>query len=194
MSDARLTPDVGARDHGAGPDGAPVTLVEYADFECPYCRMAHPIVQAAQRELGDRLRVVFRYFPLGEIHPHARHAAEAAEAAAGQGKFWEMHDLLFRHQEALEDADLLRYAAQLELDVERFAAEMRAGTHARRVSEDFRGGVRSGVNGTPTFFVNGERYDGSWMNRDALVGALRAAAERPVSGAPPNVGTEAARA
>jgi protein-disulfide isomerase len=178
MSGGRLTPPVGEQDHVAGPPDAPLTLVEYGDYECPYCRMAYPIVKAAQRELGDRLRFVFRNFPLAEIHPHARHAAQAAEAAAAQGKFWAMHDMLFEHQDALEDADLVRYAELLGLDADRVARELNAGTYAKRVRDDFRSGVRSGVNGTPTLFVNGERYEGSWADEEAFVRALRDAARQ----------------
>jgi protein-disulfide isomerase len=172
-SNSRLTPPVSERDHAVGPDDAPVTLVEYGDYECPYCRMAHQIVKAAQRELKGQLHFVFRNFPLAEIHPHARHAAQAAEAAAAQGKFWEMHDMLFEHQDGLEDADLVRYAEMLGLDAQRVARELEAGTYAKRVRDDFRSGVRSGVNGTPTFFVNGERYEGSWANEEAFIRALR---------------------
>lgn len=173
----RLTPAVSDQDHAAGPAYAPVTLVEYGDYECPYCGMAYPIVKSLQRELGAQLRFVFRNFPLAEAHPHARHAAQAAEAAAAQGKFWEMHDILFEHQSALEDSDLIGYARSLGLDAERVARELEAGTYAKRVREDFRNGMRSGVNGTPTFFINGERYDDSWMNEKKFVSALRAAAE-----------------
>jgi protein-disulfide isomerase len=173
----RLTPAVSDEDHAAGPADAPVTLVEYGDYECPYCGMAYPIVKALQRELGPSLRFVFRNFPLAEVHPHARHAAQAAEAAAAQGKFWEMHDMLFEHQHALEDTDLIEYARSLGLDAERVAQELEAGTHAKRVRDDFRNGMRSGVNGTPTFFINGARYDGSWMHEQKFVGALRAAEE-----------------
>jgi protein-disulfide isomerase len=176
MSGGRLTPPVSAEDHAAGPDGAPVTLVEYGDYECPYCGMAYPIVKSAQRELGSRLRFVFRSFPLAEVHPHARHAAQAAVAAGAQGKFWEMHDILFEHQSALEDADLVRYAGLLGLDAQRIVSELEAGTYAKRVRDDFRSGVRSGVNGTPTFFVNGERYEGSWANEESFIRALRDAA------------------
>src|SRR5690606_29862238 len=120
---------------------------------------------AAQEALGADLRFVFRNFPLSELHPHARHAAEAAEAAAAQGSFWEMHDAIFEHQDALGDAELIGYAAQLGLDTDRLATELGAGVYAKRVSDDFRSGVRSGVNGTPTFFINGERYDGQWSNQ-----------------------------
>ena len=181
MSAAQLTPPVSADDHIAGPDTAPVTLVEYADYECPYCGMAHPIVRRAQQTLGDRLRFVFRNFPLAEAHPHARLAAQAAEAAAAQGKFWEMHDMLFEHQDALEPDDILGYAKELGLDVARMTRDLEAGVFARKVRDDFRGGVRSGVNGTPTFFVNGERYEGSWANEDAFVQALRAGKPAPLS-------------
>ena len=121
MSDVVLTPPVNAQDHVAGPDDAPVTLVEYGDFECPYCGMAHPIVKKIQRELGNQLRFVFRHFPLAEAHPHARIAAQAAEAAGVQGKFWEMHDTLFEHQQALDVEDLVGYAKALGLDTTRFA-------------------------------------------------------------------------
>lgn len=180
MSDAGLTPPVSERDHIAGPDDAPVTLVEYGDYECPYCGMAHPVVKRAQRELGKQLRFVFRNFPLGEAHPHAQIAAQAAEAAGAQGRFWEMHDLIFEHQDALEVEDLLGYAASLGLDTAQIARELEAGTYVKRVREDFRSGVKSGVNGTPSFFVNGVRYDGSWANEKAFIGALRDAAQQGV--------------
>ena len=176
MSDATgnasLTPAVGANDHAAGPADAPVTLVEYGDFECPYCGQAYPIVKALQERLGSRLRFVFRNFPLSESHPHAEHAAEAAEAAGAQGRFWEMHDLLYENQRALRDPALIGYATALGLDAERLARELDEGTWAARVQADFRGGVRSGVNGTPTFFINGERYDGSWADLDGFASAL----------------------
>jgi len=178
MSDVGLTPPVSERDHIAGPDDAPVTLVEYGDYECPYCGMAHPVVKRAQRELGKQLRFVFRNFPLAEAHPHAQIAAQAAEAAGAQGRFWEMHDMIFEHQDALEVKDLLGYAASLGLDAEQIARDLEAGTYVKRVKEDFRSGVKSGVNGTPTFFVNGARYDGSWANEKAFIGALRDAAQQ----------------
>jgi len=173
---SRLTPAVSDSDHRSGPDGAPVTLVEYGDYECPHCGRAHPIVQEVRRRMGRRLRFVFRNFPLAEAHPHAVRAAETAEAAAAQGKFWEMHDMLFEHQGALEDPDLLRYAKVLGLNVGRLMEELAAGTYVERVRKDFRSGVRSGVNGTPTFFINGVRHDGSW-EPDALLEALEAAAK-----------------
>ena len=180
MSAGQLSPPVGSHDHAAGPNDAPLTLVEYGDLECPYCRMAHPIVKAAQRALGDQLRFVFRHFPLKEIHPHAPHAAEVAEAAGAQGKFWEMHDIIFENQHAMEDADLVRYAKSLGLDAERVAGDLAAGTYTKKVRDDFRSGVRSGVNGTPTFFVNGHRFDGTWADERSFIAALREAAHTPV--------------
>jgi protein-disulfide isomerase len=177
VSGTRLVLPVRADDHASGPEDAPVTLVEYGDYECPYCLMAFPILKGIRRRLGARLRFVFRNFPLTKIHPHAQHAAEAAESAAAQGKFWEMHDIIFENQHALADEDLLRYAKILRLDVDRLARELAEGTHAKRVRDDFRNGVRSGVNGTPTFFINGERFDGMWRDEGAFARVLREAAD-----------------
>jgi protein-disulfide isomerase len=171
---ARLSVPVHERDHSQGPGDAPVTLVEYGDYECPHCGRAYPIVKEIQKRLGSRLRFVFRNFPLAELHPHAQHAAEAAEAAAVQGKFWEMHDAIFEHQRALDDRHLVDYAAVLRIDQERFQRELSSHTYAGRVREDFLSGIRSGVNGTPTFFINGVRYDDSW-DSETLEHALRAA-------------------
>jgi len=133
------------RDHIQGPAGAPATLVEYGDYECPYCGMAYPIVKSIQRRLGSHLRFVFRNFPLTRIHPDAEHAAEAAESAAAQGAFWPMHDRLFERQFALDDDRLVEYAADLGLDADRLRGELDAGTHAARVRDDFMSGVKSGV-------------------------------------------------
>lgn len=149
-------------DHMQGSLNATDTLVEYGDYECPYCRAAQPVVKEVQRLKGDSLAFVYRHFPLSNVHPHAHKAAEAAEAAAAQGRMWEMHDMLFDHQEALDEPHLLAYAEGLGLDVVRFATELSAAVHARRVDEHFRSGVLSGVNGTPTFFVNGIRHDGGY--------------------------------
>jgi protein-disulfide isomerase len=173
MSGAELTPPVNATDHAAGPENAPVTLVEYGDYECQYCGMAHLIVKRAQHALGNQIRFVFRNFPLAEAHPHARLAAQAAEGAAAHGRFWEMHDALFEHQDALEPADILGYARSIGLDAEQLAGELQSGVYAKKVRDDFRSGVRSGVNGTPTFFINGTRYEGSWANEEAFINALR---------------------
>jgi protein-disulfide isomerase len=172
---ARLTMPVGQRDHAQGHGDAPVTLVEYGDYECPHCGRAYPIVKEVQRRLGSKLRFVFRNFPLNESHPHAQHAAEAAEGAAAQGRFWEMHDILFEHQRALNDTDLTRYAASLGLDAKTFERELHVHKHKARVREDFMSGVRSGVNGTPTFFINGLRFDDSW-DAETLRNALEAVA------------------
>lgn len=178
---ARLTLPVGPRDHAQGAADAAVTLVEYGDYECPHCGRAYPIVKEVQRRLGAKLRFVFRNFPLNESHPHAQHAAEAAEAAAAQGKFWEMHDALFERQNALDDRHLVSYAQALGLDESRFAHELRSHVYHDRVREDFLSGVRSGVNGTPTFFINGVRFDDSW-DPDTLTETLQAAIRRPGHG------------
>jgi protein-disulfide isomerase len=170
-----LTPPVSAADHALGPPTAPVTLVEYGDYECPYCGAAHPVVKEIYRQLGDELRFVFRHFPLTRVHPHAERAAEAAEAAGAQGRFWQMHDLLFENQNALEDEDLLVYANAIGLDVRRFVIELENGVYTPKVRADFLSGVRSGVNGTPTFFINGRRHEGGF-DLESLLGAIAAAA------------------
>jgi protein-disulfide isomerase len=157
-----LTPPVSDEDHAIGRSDAPITLVEYGDFECPYCGRAYPIVKEVQSRFADQLRFVFRNFPLSEIHPHAEHAAESAEAAGAQGAFWEMHDVLFENQHALEDVHLAGYASSLGLDVERFVNELAEGFYTPIVRQHFLSGVRSGVNGTPTFFINGIRHDDAW--------------------------------
>ena len=160
MSHFHLAEPTGPTDHVLGADHAPVTVVEYGDFECPHCGRAYPIVRELQQRFGSRLRFVFRHFPLTQVHPHAQNAAEAAEAAAAQGHFHEMHAALFRHQSALSDRNLAIYAKNVGLDIARFQKELEEHIHADRVREDFASGVRSGVNGTPTFFINGERFDG----------------------------------
>ena len=148
------------RDHISGSAEGSITLLEYGDYECPACGQAQPIVKEIQRRLGDELCFAFRHFPLTTVHPHAEHAAESAEAAGAQGNFWGMHDLLFENQGALRDEDLAEYAAALGLDGARLVREVASSAYAPQVREDFKSGVRAGVNGTPTFFVNGERYDG----------------------------------
>jgi len=150
------------RDHIQGKSNAPVTLVEYGDYECPYCGQAYLIVKEIQQQLKDQLRFVFRNFPLTQVHPHAQQTAEAAEAAGVQKKFWEMHDILYENQQALDYYHLVEYASILDLDIERFNNDLFSHAYAGRVREDFISGVRSGVNGTPTFFVNGVRYNYSW--------------------------------
>jgi protein-disulfide isomerase len=163
------------RDHIQGPSDAAVTLVQYGDYECPYCGAAYPIIKEVQSRLGERLRFVFRNFPIATSHPHAEQAAEAAEAAAAQGTFWQMHDLLYENQKRLSDQDLRAYAERLELDIELFDKELAEHVHAERVREDFMSGVRSGVNGTPTFYINGARHDDSY-DLDTLLGASERAA------------------
>jgi protein-disulfide isomerase len=169
-----LTLPVGERDHIQGPATAAVTLVEYGDYQCPYCGQAYPILLDLQERVGDRMRLVFRNFPLSTMHPHAQHAAESAEAAGAQGKFWEMHDYLFEHQSHLDDGALLRYAAEIGLDVDRFTRDLTEHEFAGRVNDDFQSGIRSGVNGTPTFFINGLRHDAAW-DLETLTRAIRAA-------------------
>ena len=171
---AALTPPVDpARDHVAGPDGA-VTLVEFGDFECPFCIRAYPSVKEVQRRLGDELRFVFRELPLDK-HPHARTAALAAEAAGVQGRFWEMHDSLFEAGGRLAPDDLVGYAHELGLDLDRFVHDMRSDELDQRVDEDFESAITSGVNGTPAFFVDGEPYDGAY-DADGLAEAIMARA------------------
>jgi protein-disulfide isomerase len=172
---AKLTVPVNDRDHVQGPNTAPLTLVEYGDFECPYCAAAHVIIKQAQEIMGDQLRFVFRHFPLTQIHPHAEAAAEASEAAGAQGQFWEMHDVLYENQPRLDSLHLVMFAEELGLDVKRFARELQDGLYRERVRGDFINGVRSGVNGTPAFFINEVRYDGSW-DLPPLVEALENAA------------------
>ena len=170
----RLVVPVSERDHHQGPATAPVTLVQYGDYECPYTRQSTNVVRAIQQQLGDQLRFVFRNFPLTEIHPHALHAALAAEAAAAQGKFWQMHDSIFHHQHTLEDADLEQFAEAVGLDLQQYARALTDQRALARIEEDVEGGERSGVQGTPTFFINGALYRGSW-EREALLPALQAA-------------------
>src|SRR5918996_2277736 len=157
-----------SRDHIQGPDTAPATLVEYGDYECPFCGQAYIIIKQVQNLLSNDLRFIFRNFPLTQVHPHAQHAAEAAESAGSQNEFWKMHDYLYEHQQQLADKHLRQYASALGMDVERFDDEMARHIHANRVREDFMSGVRSGVNGTPTFYINGIRHDDSWDGKMLL--------------------------
>jgi protein-disulfide isomerase len=165
---------VSERDHSQGPATADVTLVQYGDYECPYTRQSTNVVRAIQQELGDQLRFVYRNFPLTEIHPHALHAALAAEAAAEQGKFWQMHDYIFHHQHTLEDSDLEQFVQAVGLEMQQFTRDMAEQSALTRIEEDVEGGERSGVQGTPTFFINGVLYRSSWEH-DALRAALVAA-------------------
>jgi len=155
-----LSPPVGDRDHAWGRQDAPVTVVLYGDFECPYSGKAFRAVKRLQGSLPDGFRYVYRHFPIARKHRHAQQAAEASEAAAAQGRFWEYHDLLYHHQNELGERDLVRYAADLRLDVGSFEQDLAEHAHAAKVREDSEGGEASGVNGTPTFFVNGDIFEG----------------------------------
>jgi diadenylate cyclase len=166
---------VGTRDHVRGPEDALVTLVKYGDYECPYCGQLHPVLEELRETAGERVRFVFRHFPLDSVHPRARRAALAAEAAASQGRFWEMHDLLYENQDELGEEDLTRYAAELGLDLRRFEEDLANDHHAWRIEEDRLGGERAGVGGTPALFVNGVRYAGP-MDLDGLLAAVEDAA------------------
>lgn len=154
-----LAVPVGPGDHTLGPDDAPVTLLEYADYECPYCRMAQPVIERLTGHFGARLRYVFRHYPL-RMHPRAQPAAEAAEAAGSQGKFWEMHERLFAGKAALADVDFLKYAAEIGLDTARFERDLASGAGKPAISASKAGGNAGGVEGTPQFYINGYRYDG----------------------------------
>jgi protein-disulfide isomerase len=164
-----------AHDHIRGPVNAPVTLLKYGDYECSYCGAAHVIVNAIQVQMRHELRFVFRHFPVTTVHPHAEIAAEAAEAAAAQGSFWPMHDVLYANQDRLALPYLLGYAEALGLDVHEFREALGDHRHAARVHDHFMSGVRSGVNGTPTFYINGVRHDGAW-DFETLLAALEQAA------------------
>jgi protein-disulfide isomerase len=150
------------RDHTLGSADGSIKLLEYGDYECPFCGDAHAIVKEIKRRLGDDLLFAFRNFPLTNIHPHAEHAAKAAVAAGAHGDFWGMHDRLFENRGALEDQDIAGYAAELGLDASQLIRKVVSSAYASRIREDFKSGVRAGVNGTPTFFINGERYDGAF--------------------------------
>jgi protein-disulfide isomerase len=171
-----LVGPVRTQDHARGPRNAPVTLVEYGDFECPFCGQAYYVLKEIEAELGAELRRVYRPFPLTRVHPHAETAALASEAAGAQGMFWEMHDLLFEHQDALGDDDLLEEAQSLGLDLSDFELAMRTRAFLPRIRENVLSGLRGGVTGTPTFFINGIRHQGS-TEYPVLVEALRRAAE-----------------
>jgi protein-disulfide isomerase len=174
-----LTLPVSAHDHAEGPADAPWTLVEYGDYQCPYCGAAYPVVKRLQKRLGKKLRFVFRNFPLTQAHPYALMAAEAAEAAALQGKFWEMHDLLFEEQTLLKPEIIPLWAKRIGLDLDQFRNDIKQGVVEKRIKEDRQSGIRSGVNGTPTFFINGTRYDGP-ADYDSLLAALESLALRSV--------------
>jgi protein-disulfide isomerase len=171
---AALKMPITAEDHIQGLESADVTLVEYGDYQCPHCGHAYPVVHQVQKQFGKRLRFVFRNFPLSEMHPQAEAAAEVAEFAGAQGKFWEMHDKLYENQERLGEALFLDLGERLKLSTTALRQALEQRTFEARVRADFKGGVRSGVNGTPTFFINGHRHDGSF-DFEALVSAIHQA-------------------
>jgi protein-disulfide isomerase len=156
---SHLVPPVGIRDHSDGPADAPVTLVEFGDYECVYCGEMYPIIRSLRETMGDRLRFVFRNFPMNQAHPHAEHAAELAEAASAANRFWPMHDILFENQNVLDDASLIYYGERLRLERNNVIAALE-GRYAQKIHADFISGMRSGVNGTPSLFIDGKRYDG----------------------------------
>lgn len=160
---ALLSIPVGPEDHSRGPLDAKLTVVEYADYQCPYCGEAYPFVEQLLTTFADSMRLIFRNLPLTQVHPHAEAAAEVAEAVGLQGKFWEIHDTLFENQHDLSTPSLLRYVEKVGADVHRATSDIASGGPRQRVKADAEGAIRSGANGTPTFFVNGVRYDGSWM-------------------------------
>jgi protein-disulfide isomerase len=168
---ATLKPPVTSADHIRGPADAPVTLVEYGDYECPHCGLAHPIVRAVQKQFGNQLRFVFRHFPLQQVHPHAESAAESAEFAGAHGRFWEMHDGIYENQDQLGLPLLFALAGVLGLSESGLRHALANGEFAPTVRAHFLNGVRSGVNGTPTFFINGRRHDGTYAFED-LVSAI----------------------
>jgi protein-disulfide isomerase len=159
---SQLKPAVNSKDHILGKNEAPLELVEYGDYQCPHCGHAYPIIKNIQRRLGADLKFVFRNFPLSEIHPDAFNAAVAAEAAGLQKKYWDMHDIIFENQQALDFENLFLYAKTIGLDLERFKNDIQKNTTTTKVEQDFESGVRSGVNGTPSFFINGKKYNGDW--------------------------------
>lgn len=172
----RLRVPVIDRDHQRGPAGAPVTLVEYGDFQCPFCARAFYVLRELEDRFAAEVRFVFRHFPLTEVHPLALIAAEASEAASDQGRFWEMHDMLFQNQPRLQPAELVAYATEIGLDVDAFGEDLLELRHRERIRDDFMGGVRSGVNGTPSVFINGELFNGP-VEEVPLTRAIEAAIE-----------------
>ncbi len=171
---------VSDQDHVRGDPSAPVVLVEYGDFECPHCAKAYGVVKALERHFRDRLCVVYRHFPLTQAHPHAEHAAEAAEGAGSQGRFWPMHDTTYEHHDALDDADLVAYAEAVGVSADVITDAWLTRQYAARIRQDFLGGIRSGVNGTPSFFINGAKYEGDYdlpSMSEAIEGELVARSE-----------------
>jgi protein-disulfide isomerase len=177
-----LAEPIGEQDHAIGPETAPITIVEYGDYECPDCFNAVPVIEEVRQNLGNRLRFVFRHYPQNSIHPHASAAAEAAEAAAEQGKFWQMHAALFQHQKELAEIDLSHLALTMGLEIYKFETSRSQERHHRRIAADFEGGRRSGVRKTPTLFINGRRYDGKVDAKSIIAEALASSSRGSESG------------
>jgi protein-disulfide isomerase len=178
IAQTALHPAIRDTDHVRGPLDAPVTIIEYAEFECPHCGRAYHVIKKVLEEAGERVRFVFRHFPKDDVHPFSERSAAAAEAAGAQGRFWEMHDFLFERQHQLEYEDLRRHALQLGLDVDRFDREILNGDHAARVHKDVQSGEELGVTHTPTFYFNGRRHEGAY-DFEALMDAVEDAASSP---------------
>lgn len=160
--------NITGKDHIHGKEGASIELVEYGDFQCPYCRKAYFIVKEIEKELGSNLKYVFRNFPLTELHPNALNSAITAEIAGGKGKFWQMHDILFENQKHLEDSDLLEYAKKVGISETDFREEFDDDMYYNKIREDYNSGVKYNVEGTPTFFINGQKFDGNWMDSEFI--------------------------
>jgi protein-disulfide isomerase len=192
QTDGVLAVGVEPEDHAWGPEDAAVTLVEYGDYECPWCARIYPVVKRVQQAMPDALRVVFRHFPRNSLHPHASIAAQAAEAAAAQDKFWPMHEMLFENQDELAEVDLSKYALQLGLEIYRFQADLTSERFTAKVRRDYESGVRSGVRKTPTLFINGVRYDGA-LEYDGLIAALLAARIQSLPPPPAEAGVRASQ-
>ena|ERR1700751_3524633 len=169
---SHLKPPVDNNDHIHGSDNAPIELVEYGDYQCSYCGKAYPIIKGIQQKLENKLKFVFRNFPLSEMHPDAFNAAVAAEAATFQGKFWEMHDIIFENQKRLSSIDLFSYAIRIGLNINQFQDDINNEVLSKKVENDIESGVLSGVNGTPSFYINGQKYNGAW-EEDYLIEHLK---------------------
>jgi protein-disulfide isomerase len=164
-----LKPPVSDVDHQIGPSSAPIVLLEYGDYACPYCIEAYPVIEKIKENMGDSMLFVFRYFPLEAVHPNANKAALAAEAASKQREFWKMHNLLYSNQNKLEWNDILGMAKNIGLDLQKFEIDFKSQILQDKIDDDLESGLRSGVNGTPSFFINGEKYNGDWAYEEFLV-------------------------
>lgn len=170
---SQLKPPVSTEDHLQGHPGASIELVEYGDYQCPHCGRAYAIIKAIQKQLASDLKFVFRNFPLSQLHPDALSAALACEAASLQNRFWVMHDIVFEHQQALKKSDLFTYAKQIGLDTDQFSADFQKQSLLDKIDSDIESGIRSGVNGTPSLFIQGKMYNGNWEDEKIFIKFLR---------------------